>query len=176
MIANELTYPLFVELTFAVSNWTMAEAFAASASAVVLLVGGYLAQHYGHGADTSLTAESFVRPDGDIGLNVQVRVKCVGLRAVRITNNGSHLPKLIISEQLDDGHQFKKIDEHEFIAEDLMGQIAGPGESINWIQLVRLRPTPKETAGWLVEFRFSIRRQILFWKFWTWTESVFVPS
>lgn len=165
-----------MDVLIATGDLTITQAIATAVSAGVLLIGGWFAQRYGHGADTSLSAESFSRPSGALGLDIKVRVRCVGLRAIRITRDGKHLPTLIISEQKDEGRTFNSVKIDSVIASELIGQVAGPGESISWERLVPLRSAPSDTAGWLVVLNVSIRRKVRFWLFWTWTESVFVRN
>jgi hypothetical protein len=165
-----------VETLLGINDWSKIGASAALFSAIVLFYGGYLAQRYGHCADTSIKARAFRRSGGDSGLHIQVRVKCVGLSPIRITNKEGKLPELIIMEVRDNGHEFNKFKGYEITAKDLIGLVAGPGESINWMETVHLRPAKKSTAGWTVQFRFSTRRRYKRWKYWTYSESTFVPN
>ena len=160
----------------ATGNWTIVGTVAAATSAAVLLIGGYFVQRYGHGADAALRARIFPRSGGNVGLEVQVDVRCVGLRAVRLAKHPRYFPTLTISEVSDEDCRFKQQVEHEITAVNLIGQIAGPGESINWTELVCLRAKPSDVTGWMVEFKFSIRHQIARWRYWTWNETVFVPA
>jgi len=160
----------------ATGNWTIVQGVATAVSATVLLIGGYLAQRYGHGADASLKARTFPRTDGNFGLEIQIDVRCVGLRAVRIASQRDHLPKVTISAVTDaDGRLDERV-EHEFTPDSLIGQVAGPGESINWTYRVPLRPVTLELTGWSVVFRFSTKHQVARWRYWTWRETQFVPA
>jgi hypothetical protein len=164
-----------VETIIATSNWTMVEAVAAAVSAGVLLIGGYLAQRYGQGADASLRARTFPRTNGDFGLEVQIDVRCVGLRAVRIACHRDHLPRVTVSAVADNDGRLIETVEHEITTDELVGQQAGPGESINWTQRIPLRAVAPGLAGWSVVFRFSTRHQFARWRYWTWNETAFVP-
>jgi hypothetical protein len=152
------------------------ESVAAAVSAGILLIGGYLAQRYGQGADASLKARTFKRLDEQFGLEIHVDVRCVGLRAVRIASHRDHLPKVTVWTVSDRGGRLDETLEHEITADELVGQLAGPGESINWTRRVPLEAVTAELTGWLINFRFSTKHQAARWKYWTWNETVFVPA
>jgi hypothetical protein len=161
----------------ATGNFTITEAVATSVGTGVLLLGGFYARRYGKRADPVVRARTFPRANGEIGLEVQVQVKSVGLTAIRIRDGVDHLPTLTIMDVLDDGLRFSYQIEDQRIVQGLMGQLAGPGEAIRCTELFLLQPPGDPSlVGWQAELVFDVRRPVKRWRSWTWRETAFVPA
>lgn len=65
----------------------MVEALGSGVGAGVLLLGLIFARRYGNRAEPSLTARTFARPDGQIGLDVEIKIKAVGLNSLRVVDD-----------------------------------------------------------------------------------------
>ncbi|HUD17966.1 MAG TPA: hypothetical protein VMQ59_11915 [Acidimicrobiales bacterium] len=154
-------------------NWTIIESLATAVSAGVLLLGVYLARRYGKRANTHLKARTFGRPEGGIGLEVEVEVKAVGLRAMRF--RGDQPATLTVEAVIDDGLHFQYPLEEERPIGALFDQYAGPGETVRCTELFHLTAPADNQVGWWVEFSFEIRRPVVRWEYLTWNETAFVP-
>jgi hypothetical protein len=159
----------------ATSNWQIVEAVGTAASAAVLLLGAYFAQRYGRRADTHLKARLFPRGTGHIGLEVQVEVKAVGLKPVRLIRSDNQTPTLTVMDVIDDGLRFQYPVEEEKRVDGLLGQYAGPGETVRCTTLFHLHAPTPDQAGWWIEFSFDARRPVARWAFVTWHEEAFIP-
>ncbi len=159
----------------ATGNWGIVEAVATVVSAGVLVLGVYIARRYGTRADTRIRARLFDRADGGLALEVQVEVKAVGLRNVRLSQVDGQAPRVVVMDVVDDGLRFSYPVQEEKPVEYAAGQWAGPGETVRATELVHLRTPTPDVVGWWIEFSVDARRTIRRWSYVTWTESAFVP-
>jgi hypothetical protein len=156
-------------------NWVITESVASAVSAVVLLVGIFLAQRYGRRANTSLKIRLFPRAGGGLALEAKLEVSAVGLQGLRIATSDGSPPSLTVFDVTDDGIRFQYPEQERRLMASLVGQYASPGETVRVTELFHLIEVVPDQVGWQVEFSFEARRRIVRWSYVSWTETAFVP-
>jgi hypothetical protein len=160
------------------NGWTVLEAVATTVAAALAVVAALVAAFYGRKANVGATGAAHLQPDGHVVLAVEVSISAPGVRPVRISAKGDHVPTITVTEVLSDGPEGDPL-RHGAAWEDADGfedeELVGAGETVSRVVLFHQPvPTP-ELVGWSVTFLVDGPKFPTWARgWWTWTADAFV--